>query len=211
MTLCHRQDELQSLQGFMQTKNVHPLFKIYSDKLRITGSDSGALSQAQDPSKHRAWPRRHLIQHSRLSSYGADPGEKMAGNPGINWASAPRKWWKQRVRSRAEKMKRDNQIWEAGGCPEREFKNAEPVVVRVRMAPIGPHIWMLSCQWVELFEEIRRLGRCVLVGGSTSLGVSFMLSKVQGRPSLILRALCGSGCSSLCSPPWWQWTKSLKC
>ena len=47
-------------------------------------------------------------------------------------------------------------------------------------SPIGSYIGMLSHQGVELFDRIKRIRRCGLVGGSVSLGVSFEVSKAQG-------------------------------
>ena len=45
---------------------------------------------------------------------------------------------------------------------------------------------MLSHQGVELFDRIRRIRRCGLVGGNVSLGVGFEVSKTCVRPSLCL-------------------------
>ena len=45
---------------------------------------------------------------------------------------------------------------------------------------------MFSHQGVELFEKIRRIGRCSLVGGNMSLGVDFEVFKAHTRPRVFL-------------------------
>ena len=45
---------------------------------------------------------------------------------------------------------------------------------------------MLSHQGVALFEKIKRIRRCGLVGGSVSLGVGFEISKAHAKPRVSL-------------------------
>lgn len=87
------------------------------------------------------------------------------------------------------------------------------VVVWVRMAPIGSHIWMLGPhEWKGL--------ECVTMLKEVSLGVGFGVSSVYTRPSLSLpaclllpvesecRALSyhSTRCLLACFLPWWSWT-----
>lgn len=64
---------------------------------------------------------------------------------------------------------------------------------------------MLSHQGVEVFERIRRIRKCVLVGVGVSLGVDFEVLKAHARPSLSLsQSVClflstPLACASRCS------------
>jgi hypothetical protein len=60
---------------------------------------------------------------------------------------------------------------------------------------------MLSYQRVTLFERIRRIRRCDLVGRSVSLGVGFEVSKALTKPRVSLpedQTVAFSYCSSTC-------------
>ena len=67
---------------------------------------------------------------------------------------------------------------------------------------------MLDLQGVELFDRIRRIRRCGLVGGSVSLGgrgVGFEVSEAYCQPRVFLfqsmdHDIVLSYCSSLCLP-----------
>lgn len=51
------------------------------------------------------------------------------------------------------------------------------------MTPIGSYIRMLSHLGIELFERLRRIRRCGLLGGSVSLEFGFKHSKPHARPN----------------------------
>lgn len=81
---------------------------------------------------------------------------------------------------------------------------------------VGPCIWVLSRQRVELLHRTRRIRRCGLtghIGWSVLLGVSFEVSEAHGRPNLSSLPAARSHhhfCLLPCSLPWWKWTKPGK-
>ena len=98
------------------------------------------------------------------------------------------------------------------------------VVVWIRMASICSWMWLVSHQGVALFERIKGIRRCGLVGGSVSLGVGFEVSEAPAKSDgpLALPGACQSGCRTLsyhcstmsactlpCFLPWWLWTTRL--
>jgi hypothetical protein len=48
---------------------------------------------------------------------------------------------------------------------------------------------MLSCQQVALFERLRWIRRCGLVGRNVSLGMGFELSKAHAKPRVSLSVM----------------------
>ena len=54
----------------------------------------------------------------------------------------------------------------------------------MRMVPIGSNIRMHGHQGVTLFERIKRIKRCGLIGGSVSLREGFEVSKDHAKPTV---------------------------
>lgn len=78
------------------------------------------------------------------------------------------------------------------------------------MTPIGLYIWMFSHQELELFEKIRRISICVLVGGRVSLsGGLFWGCRSHARPNSVSLLLYQGIALSYCCSPWWSWTRPL--
>ena len=60
------------------------------------------------------------------------------------------------------------------------------MVVCIRIVPTGSYTGVLSQQRMALFERIKRIRRCGLVGGNVSTEVGFEVSKAHAKTSFML-------------------------